>query len=316
MIEKGKYGKILVYLDQFAVSNMLEAKEGSLWYEIKIKLIKHIEEEKMLCPLSIEHYFETSQKMCDNAKLHELFFQSISGGYIFMDLSTIVANQINILIRKCDKVSIDTFLHLNYLNLLDDKTYHNINVEFGAFKKESNDDYKLFNEKYKDEGIYDVLKKHGQNGQIKLLEMMEKTNVDNFVKYIKKNINDLSNGDLNIRDSSSIVVHKLLTDHHFTENDLILLVNELETNGYENIESFYIHNKLIYLSSINRRKLEFNDQIDIDRISIGLPYCDYLFCDYKHKNEILQLQLNEKFNTEIFTAKQEDLESFLELVSD
>lgn len=314
MLDRGKNGKVIIYLDQFAVSNMLDAKEGSLWHDIRLIILEKVTEGKLLCPLSIEHTFETSQKTRGNACLHELFYQNISNNYTFRDFSSIVANQINILIRKYCKTSIDTFLCLKYLNLSDDKTYFNINKEFGSLKKKSNDDYKLHNKICRDGGIRNILIKSGEIGRINLLKIMESKNIDSFIGNIKQTINLISKGELNNRDLNPIVC-KLLGYHHFTKNELVSLANELERNGYENIASLYIHNKLLYLSAVNGSKMDFNDQIDIDRISIGLPYSDYLFCDFKHKKEILQLQLDKKYNTQIFTAKTDDLESFLDIIS-
>lgn len=314
MLNRGKNDKVIIYLDQFAVSNMLDAKEGALWHDIRLIILKKVAEGKLLCPLSIEHTFETSQKTRDNASLHELFYQSISGNCTFRDFSSVVANQINILIRKNCKTSINTFSCPIYLNLSDDTTYFNINNEFGLFKEKSCSDYKLYNDKYRDKRILDILKKHGEIGRINLLKIMESKNIDSFVGNIKQTINLISKGELNNRDLNPIVC-KLLDYHHFTENELVSLANELERNGYENIASLYIHNKLLYLSAVNGSKMDFNDQIDIDRISIGLPYSDYLFCDFKHKKEILQLQLDKKYNTQVFTAKTDDLESFLDIIS-
>ena len=59
-----------------------------------------------------------------------------------------------------------------------------------------------------------------------------------------------------------------------------------------------------------------NDDIDIERISSGLYLSDIMFVDYKQKIAIEKLGLDKKYNTIIYSAKQDDIKLFVEYMRD
>ena len=73
--------KICIYLDQFAISDILE-NVNPLWIEIKKLLENSYSSGKIYCPLCNEHVLETVRKNFYSAKTHHDYLKSISDGYI------------------------------------------------------------------------------------------------------------------------------------------------------------------------------------------------------------------------------------------
>ena len=57
-----KKDKLCIYLDQFALTDLMDSKEGENWFEIKNLLLDSHEKGLLFCPLSSEHFIETSKK--------------------------------------------------------------------------------------------------------------------------------------------------------------------------------------------------------------------------------------------------------------
>lgn len=51
--------KKILYLDQFAVSNMYNAAPTSLWGQLSTIIIEKVNEGILSCPMPLEHLYET-----------------------------------------------------------------------------------------------------------------------------------------------------------------------------------------------------------------------------------------------------------------
>ena len=91
--------------------------------------------------------------------------------------------------------------------------------------------------------------------------------------------------------------------------------DEIDKFGAERIDSLNIKLKLVSYFNVNGGNASMNDIIDYQRIATGLPYSDILFCDKKYKNYVMELGLNKKYNTKVFSATNEDLEYFLDYLN-
>lgn len=65
--------KKIVYLDQFAVSNMV-SEISSIWIEAKEVLIHSVQSGKVICPIPMEHYIETGTRLQREAIKQDDFF--------------------------------------------------------------------------------------------------------------------------------------------------------------------------------------------------------------------------------------------------
>ena len=79
----------------------------------------------------------------------------------------------------------------------------------------------------------------------------------------------------------------------------------------KNIPTLDIRTSLSALISVQNKKETVNDQVDIMRISSGLPLSDILFTDSARKKEIEELELDKKYKTLVFSGKKEDLDNLI-----
>lgn len=63
--------------------------------------------------------------------------------------------------------------------------------------------------------------------------------------------------------------------------------------------------------SVYNKKEITSDHIDIGRICTALPISTILMTDKKRKNEILELKLDKKYSTKIFSGTDEDLNNLI-----
>lgn len=112
-----------------------------------------------------------------------------------------------------------------------------------------------------------------------------------------------------------LTIEQLLKKHKFTRLEIDKLIFELEKNRFENIPTLDIKMSLLALMSVYSKKETPGDHIDLMRIATGLPIADILFTDKKRKNEILELELDKKYKTKVFSGTKKDLEDFLEEIN-
>jgi hypothetical protein len=116
--------KKCIYLDQFAVSDMIDADNKSIWSDIRMKLFELHKNGLIFCPLSTEHYFETSQKNIEGAKNHDEFLSQLSDGYCLKPEIFITSQLISSRIRN-NNVTLKTYMFENVKNRLDSEENYN-----------------------------------------------------------------------------------------------------------------------------------------------------------------------------------------------
>ena len=99
--------KYCIYLDQFAVSNLVDCHPD--WLGIKELLQYGVSQNIIVCPVPYKHFLETAQKFDENALLHHEFLTSLSGGYYFKSEPFITAQLLISSIRK-NNITANTFL--------------------------------------------------------------------------------------------------------------------------------------------------------------------------------------------------------------
>ena len=104
--------KKILYLDQFAVSNMYNAVPTSLWGQLRNIIIEKVNNRILSCPMPLEHLYETlgRSNMGENgnesieyskqiAQQHH-FFSEIAKGTTFYGYEEIAATEIMMLLRQ------------------------------------------------------------------------------------------------------------------------------------------------------------------------------------------------------------------------
>src|SRR5690606_26586771 len=76
--------KTCIYLDQFVISDLVD-ETNELWREIKKLIEISYKNNKIYCPLSPQHFIETSRKKINDATSHDEYFRKLSDNYLFKD---------------------------------------------------------------------------------------------------------------------------------------------------------------------------------------------------------------------------------------
>jgi len=302
----------IIYLDQFASSGIFESASIE-WTKIKELIVEGFNNNQLICPLSAEHYIETSQKQQDKAVLLDSEFYKISGGYAFKSEIFITSQLIISLIRK-NNITLKTYMY--------DKIYENV-LSNEENLKQFDTNKKLLNNKIEEATIVvNEIRKIERNKKSDATikkEMFDAHKSISIYELISRLNNLLDDGHIYIRGvpftSGDVpnwidqIIFQLTKKHRITQKETRLLIKELKINGFKNIPTLDIRTSLSALISVQNKKETVNDQVDIMRISSGLPMAEILFTDKQRKSEILELGLDKKYNTCVFNGTSTDLKA-------
>ncbi len=309
-----KKSPIIIYLDQFAVSEMLKAKRNELWWEIKELLLAAKSKGKILCPLSSEHLFETAPKSYDEAVEHDNFLHSLSDGLSFKSEILVVTQLIFSRIRK-NNLTLNTYFYSDVSNMMSVRNVYDQMVVHNNKSKELLDWTVL--------GVNQMRKAIGLNRmEPKLAKSMLNATMAITTHKITDRIDELLKNDgivmrgdtfkneeiVNWIDS---IIYRLMKIHRFSKKEMIIFRNDLKRNGLKNIPTLDIRFSLESLRALYSKKETSGDQVDTSRLATGLPISDFLFTDKKRKTEVLELGLDLKYNTSIYSGTVADRNKFL-----
>lgn len=293
---------------------MLDSKSLPIWKEIRQKLICLKEEEKIFCPLSVEHFIETSQKDEQSARKHNEFYTALSDGFCIKPELFITSQLISSRIRG-NNITHKTYMYEKVKDVFafsdNYKKFYGLNNEYRTLLTAAGTDINKLRQTTNTQKIdpkikqafYSVTKNLQPQFFIQRLKDLKK---DDQIKVQSDKIDDRL-----IPNWVDSTIGQLLQRHKFSRIEVDKLIFELEKNNFNNIPTLDIKMSMLALISVYSKKETPSDHIDLTRIATGLPIADILFTDKKRKSEILELELDKKYNTKVFTGKQEDLEECL-----
>lgn len=307
--------KLCIYLDQFAITDLMESKQGEYWFEIKSLLIEGHKKGLLFCPLSPEHFIETSKKNYEGAKEHDMFFTNISDGYSLKPELFITSQLISSKIRK-NKITGKTYMYSNVSDVFENKknylSFSKANDEFGYMVNKGAENInalrKITNQQ-----------KTKSNTKSLMFKVVKKLQAEPFINRLIKlqkeeqlMIRGDKFGDKEVPNWIDLIIDQLLKKHKLTKKEIAKLITEFKNNGFENIPTLNIRTTLEAVSSIYSKKMTANDQIDFMRIINGLPISDIFLTDKKRKSEILESELDIKYKTKVYSGIQQDLIELIE----
>ena len=159
-----------------------------------------------------------------------------------------------------------------------------------------------------------------RQGYVKSIQSMyfHKAYIDGLKELCRKGevkVRGVQCGDFNIPNKVDLLLKKLC-DKRIDKRLVQKLIRELEAHGFEKIPSMNIHSSLNAEMAINGKKQTPNDEIDIDRAAIGLRISDYFFADNEKKLAIERCQLDEKYQTKVYSAKKDSVSSLITELSE
>ncbi|MCW3789381.1 hypothetical protein [Plebeiibacterium sediminum] len=312
VINKNK--QLIIYLDQFASVGLFESNNAE-WNKIKELIAKGFESGNVICPLSPEHYFETVQKTENKAIRLDKEYSKFSGGFSFKPELFITSQLISSLIRK-NNITLKTYLYDKIKGDILSKE-KNINafidnkIELDLKIKEATKEVNEIRKIARNEKIDIKTKKH-------VISAQKSINVSEFIMRLNDLLNEehilisgvkFESGDVPYWVDQ--VIFQLTNKHKFKRKETVQLISELKKNGFNNIPTLDIRTSLSAIISLYNKKETVNDQIDIMRIATGLPLANILFADKQRKREILELGLDIKYGTKIFSGTKSDLEKLI-----
>jgi len=308
-----KNNLIIIYLDQFASSGIFESTSIE-WLQVKKLITKGYNKGQLICPLSVEHFIETSQKHKNKAIFLDSEFYKISGGYAFKPELFITSQLISSLIRK-NNITLRTYMDelLHEKALANDKILNRFDTSKKLLNNRIEEATDLANEIRKVERH----KRVDIKTRKELFEVHKSISVSEFIRRL----NDLLRSGIRIRGVSFTsgdvphwidqIIFQLINKHKITPKETKKLIKELKINGFKNIPTLDIRTSLSAIISVLNKKETVNDQIDIMRISSGLPISDILLTDTARKSEIIELEFDKKYGTKVFSGKKHDLTNLI-----
>ncbi len=293
---------------------MVELETESNWEEIKKLLIELKENDKIFCPLSPEHYLETSQKDIEKARIHDEFLNNLSNGFSFKPELFITSQLISSKIRK-NNITLKTYLYENVNNVFSKeenyKTFKKSNEKLAELLTEATSGINQIRTIVPNQNIEPKTKRT-------MIKAMNSLRANSFIQRLEellKNDNIIIRGDqigkTEVPNWIDLIIDQLLKKHKFKKKEVIKLIAEFKANGFSNIPTLNISTTLQSYMSIYSKKEHSNDHIDLMRISTGLPISDILLTDKKRKAELIESELGKKYKTKIFAGTKSDLEELI-----
>ncbi|WP_339702363.1 hypothetical protein [Algoriphagus aquimarinus] len=309
-----KGNRLIIYLDQFSTSGIFES-EVKEWKLIRELIIEGVKRGVYLCPMSSEHFIESSQKENKKAIYIDNEFYKISNGYSFKSELLITSQLISSLIRG-NNITLKTFLHEN---IIKDILANNENFRaFDEIKKKLNvkiEEGTIVSNKLREYARHISIDKTTKNS---LIDTHKSISVSRFINRLKDLINDEPTTMRGVKFPSGeiphwidLIIFQLLNKHKINRKEIEQLIVHLQKYGFRNIPTLDIRTSISAIISVDNKKENVNDQIDIMRASTGLPISDLFLTDKQRKSEIIELELDRKYNTKVFSGTKKDLEELI-----
>ncbi|KAB8152918.1 hypothetical protein EZY14_011035 [Kordia sp. TARA_039_SRF] len=298
--------KTCIYLDQFVISDIIEAK-NPLWSQIKNLLEINHTRGNIYCPVSIEHILETVKKDLKGAIKHDSYYRKLSDNYLFKTEPFLTSQLISSLIRK-NKFTLNTFLQEAKLREVDE-IYSDINKNNEIFDESL---------KYKLSGQNDLRRllspRQSNKSKSQLMKVIKAMEVENFKNRLEEYIKVKS---LRIRADNygkhqfpnwiDQILFQLTNKHKFKEKHFRILLSELKRSGFNRIPTLNIKYSIGAYLAVENKQENTGDHIDLMRISSYLFSSDIFFTDKKRKYEICDLGLDKRYKTKVFSGVKNDL---------
>lgn len=285
------------------------------WLKIRDIIKKGVGQGQMICPISSEHCIETSQKEKNKAIELDMEFYKISGGFSFKSEMFVTSQLIISLIRK-NNITLKTYLHDKIIEnpMSDEDNFKIFSYSKQLLDKKINECTQIVN------GIRNVSRHVYADKLMKsrLIKIQQDILSSSMISRLKELLQDghiyirgvhFTSGD--VPDWIDEIIYQLINRHRMTPKEAKLIINEIEHNGFNNIPTLNIRSSLSAIIAVNNKNETVNDQIDIMRIATGLPISNIFLTDKQRKHEIIELGLDQKYDTQIFCGTKYDKEKLI-----
>lgn len=256
-----------IYLDQCAAS---EIAKDPKWEELRDFLKNSADCAVAICPLPFDTILESSRcKLPETRESIFSFYQSVSGGFIFRQFFDILVDEILSIVRPHHQVA--GFDYTWEMGRLCELSLQ-IGADFEELRNERNSTLSSWVDppRSPDMSFEDVIKSVSLEPVAKLwrdLQLIaDSTDAQSISCFEIPKITD------------SLIENKL------TVKEAMDLANELKNHAMSKIPVMFIHNRLAAAGSYAllkrpEEKLNYNDIIDQERLSVALAFADFVVTD-------------------------------------
>lgn len=308
----------IIYLDQFIVSELADSQTDD-WKEIRQILEELASQGKICCPLSMEHYLESSTRNEIDALKNDRLLNVLSNGKCFYIELYITTFLINAFVKE-QPYTLEMYIGDAIKNFFDDNTkIENYRRSNQQYKNITSDRHMMSNE----------IKTIARSNKVKspLNSPLYGAVKNNLAReFVKRMVETAIAGHLIIRGEKTnhgdfpswidLILEYLLRHFKFTPEEMIKLFQEVYENGFNNIPTVDILTSLEAYQSILHKKITPNDEIDNLRIACGLPISYILFTDKKRKAEIQELGLDSKYKCKVLHGATSEISLFKKYLSE
>lgn len=327
----------ILYLDQFAVSNMYNADPTSVWGLLRNTIQEKVSKGVLSCPMPLEHLYETvgrsnkdengniNNEYARNIIKQHNFFRNLANGTMFYGYEEIAATEIIMLLRqgKINPMKSIYFHKALYTQMDISEIYE----EGHTFNGDNHQYYRdLFTSANKLREISRPLNNglrttRNESADSLLQKSLICLQVDNYLNGLRDfyqkgyiRVQGMKCGAFEQPDKVDILIFNL-TKKNIDKKETGKLIQELETHGFERIPSMNIRSLLSADIVLYDKQQEPNDEIDLDRAAVGLRISDYFFADNDKKLTIEKYKLDKQYQTKVFSGKKDSVVLLTEVLS-
>lgn len=304
-----------IYLDQNASSNICSPTTEGKWAEISFLVKEGVKNKKLLIPISIEHYLETSTRTRGDALHHDNELRKLSFGWSMYPEPIISAN---LLVRKIRNIKLGKTVFLRkerMLSLAKNSVASNFSELRSIFKTTVTGAVSDVNQ----------VRKHTRGGvkpKSKLRDDLVSTIKQRHAHHIVERLESLHDSgkfEPRIIELSGYKVpfwadtlcHILITSHKLSRKEAKKGAELLKSEGIDLIPSISIRASLEAMMAITDKRETDNDHLDIMRTSCALPLCDMVILDRGKAAHAREIGLDKKHDSVVFSARNDELSSIV-----
>ncbi|MBL0315732.1 MAG: hypothetical protein IPP69_08120 [Flavobacteriales bacterium] len=304
----GKYysNKTLIYLDQFAISNLVDQEE---WFELRDLLYHGVQEGVFLIPYSAEHMLETSVRTYEKAKAADELLFSLSRKFALDSEPMITTCFLLFAIRKVP-VDYRIFSRIVQAPALEGNAILKYQLLNRTFREMVGESTMLLNL------VRSVGNGKRADNQLLQIVLNEKKN-----QYLSDLLVRLKAFSLTGTYERQSVAFSMITIPYWADiimdgligNDLTQVeasegVRLLSQLGLNIVPTIMIRASLEAIFSVKNQKETAADHLDILRLCVAIPFADVVVTDKSKVFDLQTLGFDEKFQTELFSGSTKDIE--------
>ncbi|MBK8088088.1 MAG: hypothetical protein IPK31_09130 [Chitinophagaceae bacterium] len=319
----GKYipHKEIIYLDQFALSRLVDSEPGSIWEKLNDLLQEGVEMGRIVVPYANDHLIESSTSDIGKAVKEDAFLFELSKG-VMLEIEPEIAARLLIYKVRNQRFGLGAFTtsatHNGFNSKEEIARYAGLRQQFDKMVDEGTGMLNMLRDATR------VSKGQGKKGEKTSLEII----VAMYEKHLRTRLKIISRYGFYDKEGikfsfiqipfwADTIMDLLIEKYRITKDEARKAENLLGKEGLINtMPTHYVRAVLETMMMIKHQKEKVNDHIDIIRLSTAIPFCDIVLTDKIRQYDAKNFKLHSYFKTEIYSGTAEQLNMFANRLSE